>query len=49
MLELYVFIKKITSKNENNSTDNADKTIFELDFENSGFSIIHPENGKYLD
>jgi hypothetical protein len=42
-------MKKITSKNENSSTDNTDKVIFELEFENSGFIIIHPENGKYLD
>jgi len=38
MLEVYVFMKKITNKNENNSTDNADKVIFEL--ENSRLVII---------
>jgi len=38
MLELYVLMKKITSKNENNSTANADKVIFEL--ENSRLVII---------
>jgi len=38
MLEVYVFMKKITNKNENNSTDNADKVTFEL--ENSRLVII---------
>tara|TARA_B100001105_G_scaffold83088_1_gene65888 strand:+ start:278 stop:403 length:126 start_codon:yes stop_codon:yes gene_type:complete len=33
-------MKKITSKNENNSTDNTDKVIFELEFGNSRLVII---------
>jgi len=33
-------MKKITSKNENSSTDNTDKVIFELEFENSRLVII---------
>ena len=40
MLEPYVFMKKITNKNENSSTDNTDKVIFELEFENSRLVII---------
>jgi|TARA_B100001245_G_scaffold189570_1_gene147730 hypothetical protein len=49
MLEVYVFMKKITNKNENNNTDNADKVIFELEFKDSRFGIINSENSKYLD